>query len=71
MPIKGPMPHNPDKNNPQRALVKGPWVDKSTALLVMAMGATAYATGRNGVAQALILGGIILYLQNEQLLPWQ
>lgn len=69
--VKGPLSTNPDHPNAERAVVKGPWVSKQTAYLTIAMGAAAMATGRHAVAQALIVGGIIMYMQNEQLLPWQ
>jgi len=54
-----------------RAIVKGPWVSKTTALGTTAAGAAAYYMNYEGVGLVLILGGVIMYAQNERILPFQ
>lgn len=55
----------------KRAIVEGPWASKTTAYTLMGLGAVAYLNAQQTIGSALVLGGIIVYMQNEQLLPWQ
>ena len=55
----------------KRAVVDAAWVSKPSTYMLIGLGAATYLTGQQNLGTAVMLGGIILYMQNEQLLPWQ
>jgi hypothetical protein len=69
--FKWPANNEPPKTPNPKAIVDGPWAAKEVVYGTAALGAGAYYIGAKGPATYLLLSALVLYMQREQMLPWQ
>lgn len=54
-----------------KAIVEGPWATKEVVYGTAGLGAAAYYIGARSAGTYLMLSALVLYMQREQMLPWQ